>query len=184
MIERGDDWTDWTKLTNVSGSFPQVERIRKVYDLAYKLTEMSQSKKLLATYEDMLYRIQAIIEVSMQCSLNLDHWSRVRHTAGPFTDSSKQVFIAMYLCWSVFDHCIRGIRTYTVCGINTTQFMQTRVTKRHRKLIDKANYLGAMFLDTPEFYQHMAPEMWLDFSQKGILPLTKKSFRLIMLLFC
>ena len=40
-----------------------------MYDLASKITEMSQSKKLLAIYEDILWRIQAIIEVNNFLSL-------------------------------------------------------------------------------------------------------------------
>ena len=43
----------------------QIERIKKLYDLATKTLEMSQSKKLLAIYEEIVSRLSAAADVEV-----------------------------------------------------------------------------------------------------------------------
>ena len=43
----------------------QLERVKKLYDLATKVLEMSQSKKLLAIYEEIVYRLSSTCEVEI-----------------------------------------------------------------------------------------------------------------------
>lgn len=46
--------------------FFHLDRIRKLYDLAVKTLEMSQSKKLLAIYKELLCRLQSVSEVEVK----------------------------------------------------------------------------------------------------------------------